>query len=213
MERIRDRGLRRGDGKWTLPFPTFRDEKNEPLTAIRQSGDREYREEELSVCACADEASAAHYAWTHNRHGDLDTPVMIEFEANADDVAVDGRDILYTLFQIGDPDKATVAVRKVYGKAAIRHLEAAWTADDQMQRLAHCDKAVLDPAVVAHHYRNRTVVAGRHRTLFSSAFQVRLPIGPGAIRNVYVPEQRAILAPPEIRIDEIVKREPSRGPR
>lgn len=205
MARIRERGLHSGDSRWMLPFPTPREE-DDAVAALSRSGKFEYREDELSVCACADEASASHYAWAHNRHGDCDTPVMIEFEANADDVAVDGRDMLYSLFQQGDPDLTPAAVKTAYGEAAVRHLEAAWSTDDQIRRIAHCDRAVLDPAVVAHHYRNRIVIAGRHGTVFSSAFQVRLPIGPSAIRNIKVPHQQAFSSPPKIQFELLVRR-------
>lgn len=206
MDRIRERGLCSGDGRWVLPFPTPRHEENDAVAVVKRLGKLEYLEEELSVCACADQASAAHYAWKHNRYGDHDMPVMIEFEASPEDVAVDGRDMLYPLFQIGDPDQALAAVRTAYGEAAIRYLEAAWGADDQIQRVAYCDRAVLDPAVVAHHYRNRTIIAGRSGTVFSSAFQVRLPIGPSAIRNVHVPEQPAVSSSPEFRLERLVRR-------
>lgn len=206
MTRIRECGLRSGDGRWKLPFPSPRDEEDEAVATRRLSGEFEYREDGLSVCACADEASAAHYAWKHNRHGDDNAPVMIEFEADADDVAVDGRDMLYNLFQRGDPEYAPAAVRTVYGEAAIRHLQAAWATDDQIQRVAHCDRAVLDPAVVAYHYRNRTVIVGRHGTIFSSAFQVRLPIEPRAIRMVHAPDARPISPAPEIWFERLIRR-------
>ncbi|MES1974268.1 MAG: hypothetical protein V4472_17560 [Pseudomonadota bacterium] len=206
METIRERGLRAGDGGWILPFPTLRDEEDEAVAALRRSGELEYREDELSVCACADAASAGHYAFNHNRSGDRDTPILIEFEVDGGDVAVDGRDMLYTLFQRGDPDHAPAAVKSVYGPAAGRHLEAAWRTDDQLERVAICDRAVLDPAVVAHHHRNRTVVAGRHGTVFSSAFQVRLPVAPSAIRNVHAPDAPPASPPPEIWFERLVRR-------
>ena len=58
----------------------------------------------LAVCACGDEASAAVYAWERNNSQEHNTPILIEFDAELETAAVDGRDFLYTAFQLGTAD-------------------------------------------------------------------------------------------------------------
>lgn len=158
---------------------------------------------EPAICACGDEEGAAHYAWRHNRHGEDDTPVMVSFEAPMDDVAVDGRDFLYVAFQLGVPDRARDVLTRVFGPRVLRYAERAWERKDGQYDIAMCDLATLDPEVIAAHHANRTVVAGRHRTVFRSAFTVRMPVEPGRILHVWSPQVAPRPTIPEVNLDDV----------
>jgi hypothetical protein len=78
-----------------------------------------------AVCGCGDEEGGAYYAWRHNRGDEDDTAVMVEFEADSGSVAVDGKDCLYTVFQMGDPERARDFLRKAFGPRVLRYAEKA----------------------------------------------------------------------------------------
>ena len=99
-------------------------------------------------------------------------------------VAVDGRDFLYTAFQLGDPGRARRVLRTAFGKAVLRYAERAWLQESQDQRIALCDLATHDPAVIRAHHANELVLGGRYGTVFRNAFLVRAPILEGSILRV-----------------------------
>jgi hypothetical protein len=158
-----------------------------------------------AVCACGDESGAAYYAWKHNLNGTNDTPIMIEFETPSADVAVDGRDMLYTVFSLGAPDRATPVLRQVFGDRILRYAQAAWACPDAQQRIAICDLAVYDPAVIESHHANDAVLGGRFNTIFKSAFLVKLPIPAEAIVRAWIPPERPPLPQPEILFDTLLE--------
>lgn len=157
-----------------------------------------------AVCACGDVEGAAHYAWRHNRNGADDTPLLIEFEAPIENVAIDGKDCLYTIFQRGDPSLARKFVRDAFGEAGLRLAERAWLHSDQRTRIAICDLMIHDPEVIANYHGSRVVIAGRHDTLFRSAFTVALPVPPTSIVAVWRPEQPALMPQVDVRLRDLI---------
>ena len=163
---IRSRGLVSGQGRWQIevgyPGPL------EELFDMEGLSTKDTRSSESYpvVCACGEMEGAAHYAFRHNRSGQDDTPVLIEFETTEHRVSVDGRDFLYTVIQFGDPDRAFEILRQCFGQSVLRYARKAWATDDQDSRIALCDLAAFDPDVIASHHRNRTVVGGRYGTVF-----------------------------------------------
>lgn len=127
-------------------------------------------------------------AWQHNRSETDDVPVMIEFQASEHLVAIDGRDFLYSIFQLGDPARAQPLLERAYGTAVLRYAKKAWGSEIQEFRIAMCDLAVHDLDVIKAHHANDIILAGRHRTMFRNAFVVRLPIIPSALIGVWSPE-------------------------
>jgi hypothetical protein len=105
ISRILACGLDAQDGK-TYPW-----QKPEEATHLFQKRDLSIQNTRgshdaaaLAVCACGDEASAAIYAWKRNKTRDHNTPILIEFDVEPESVAIDGRDFLYTAFQLGSAD-------------------------------------------------------------------------------------------------------------
>lgn len=134
------------------------------------------------LCACGDWDGAAYYATRHNVTKDHTSSLILSFEAPASEVIVDGKDLLYTLFQAGPSPARRKAVASAYGTRAIEYLERAWQSEDQNYRIAMCDVACQDAAVVRAHYRNRLVLAGRHETRFRSAFCVLTPFPTAVVK-------------------------------
>lgn len=139
-----------------------------------------------AVCACGEPEGAKYYALKHNLYRDETLPLLIKFRAQVTGVAIDGRDFLYTSFQFGEPVKARLVLPRLFGPKVLYYAERAWASDDQGYRVAICDLATHDCELILAHHQNRTVIHGRHNTLFQSAFQVRLPISAAQIDEVKV---------------------------
>jgi hypothetical protein len=156
-----------------------------------------------AICACGEEDGASHYAWRHNRSEEDDTPVMIEFKAPIEHVAVDGRDFLYTAFQLGNPDRARDVLTKLFGAKVLRYAERAWAKKDGQHDIAMCDLAIFDPDVIATHHANLIVIAGRYRTVFRNAFTVRMPVEPSAIARVWISKEEPSRAIPQVSLNDV----------
>lgn len=155
------------------------------------------------VCACADETGATYYATGHNLTEKDDTPILISFNADLRDVIIDGRDFLYTLFQLGDPERARPIAEKIYGKNILKYLDRAWATEDQDQRIAMCDLATQDDGVITDHCKNTVVIGGRYRTRFRTAFMVRTPVAAKRIVDVKTIDAYSHLADAQITLDMI----------
>jgi hypothetical protein len=110
--------------------------------------------------------------------------MAIEFEADICSAAVDGRDFLYTAFQFGDAERARPVLKECFGGSVLKYAERAWRSTSTSFRIAQCDLAISDPAVVEAHYENRCVIAGRGDTIFRNAFLIELPILASSIISV-----------------------------
>lgn len=157
-----------------------------------------------AVCGCGDVESAAHYAWRHNRNASDDTPLLIEFEAPIENVAIDGKDCLYTVFQRGDPSLARDFVRNAFGEAGLRFADRAWQLADQRSRIALCDLMIHNPEVIAAHHANPIVIAGRNKIVFKSAFTVALPVPPKSVIAVWRPTEQASTPRPDVHLDGLI---------
>jgi hypothetical protein len=157
-----------------------------------------------AVCACADVEGAAHYAWRHNRNASDDAPLLIEFEAPVENVAIDGKDCIYTIFQQGDPSLARDFVRDAFGEAGLRFAERAWQLSDQRSRIALCDLMIHDPEVIAAHHGSPVVIAGRNNIVFRSAFTVALPVPPESVVGVWRPTEQASIPQPDVHLDRLI---------
>ena len=113
----------------------------------------------MAICACGDDASAALYAFERNMYEKDDTPILIEIEAKPADVAVDGRDFLYTAFQLGSAEKTSDALEGLFGPRVLRYAVAGWNSKDRVESIPMCDLAIYDMDVLVHHYKNKRVIA------------------------------------------------------
>lgn len=109
-----------------------------------------------------------------------DTPLVVQFECDIGEVAVDGRDFLYPVFQRGSGARTRDLVERTFGPRALTYLDAAWRSTEQRRRIDLCREACYDSSVVRPHHSNRCVLGGRYGTRFRSAFLVRAPV-PGTL--------------------------------
>ena len=156
-----------------------------------------------AVYACGTVEGASYYAWRHNRNQRDDTPILIEFDTQLDKVVVDGKDLLFTAFQFGEPGKAKGVMERIFGERVLTYAEAAWASGGQDRRIALCDLATMDADVVKAHYANRMVIGGRHGTNFANAFTVALPVQPEAIVRVWAPDSEPKLLTPSVTVSDI----------
>lgn len=136
-----------------------------------------------TVCACGDELGASYSAIQHNAHtGVKENPFVIHFAVESSRLYVDGRDFLYTCFQLWDRNSGrplTVqrrALIRLFGNRIVRYFDKAAASRDQNYRIALCDLACQDLQVVRSHAKNSIIIDGRHGVVFCSAFFVRLPL-------------------------------------
>ena len=174
---IQSRGLLPGDGQWEMIFNDLKPQLAELWERPALStADTKYKGEKPSwVCGCGDETSAIYYATRHNRTEQDDTSLLITFDADVRNVIIDGRDFLYTVFQLGDPERARPIAKNIYGDRILRYLDRAWATTDQHQRIALCDLATQDEEVICAHQKNKVMIRGRYKTQFRTAFMVQIP--------------------------------------
>lgn len=204
LSTIRNQGLSRGS-QWSFEYrhPGLLDAlfaKPELSTLDTRPRDQAGNP---AVCACGEEMGAAYYAWQHNRTRENDTPIIVEFEADEGTIAIDGRDFLATVFQLGEPALARPALARTFGNAVLPYAERAWATENQDARIALFDLACHDCDVVKAHYANSVVLGGRHRTAFRSAFIVTLP-APQSIVRVWSPTAWPVLPVPEIILSSLL---------
>lgn len=202
---LRNRGLLATDGRWRMLFNDLKPRMAELWQRPQvTTADTKFESDKPSwVCACADEIGATYYATRHNRTEKDDVPILIRFNADVRDVIIDGRDFLYTLFQLGDPQHARPIAERLYGKNILKYLDRAWATEDQDQRIAMCDLATQDDDVIRGHARNTVVIGGRHSTRFRTAFMVQTPVSAQRIINVKIIDAHPHLPDAEITLDMI----------
>lgn len=188
VEEIRKNGLlpANGDRQWTMKAHNLKPRLPElwELSVLTEA-DLEPPGPVLSWdCACADEAGAMHYAVNKNCSLERPVPLLITLEAEIPEIVIDGRDFMFTLFQLGDPAKARPIAERLFGPGILRYVDRAWRTDDDFQRRALCQLAVQDDDVIAAHAGNRIVIGGRYSTIFCSAFLIPTPLPPERIIEV-----------------------------
>jgi hypothetical protein len=144
--------------------------------------------------ACGDFEGAARYALRERG-----VPVVITFEIALEEVMIDGKDFLYTVFQLWDRDGTSHRDRvrenlsTLFGPAMTGWFDRACRETDTMARIGLCDLAVHDLAAIDRHYANRTDIAGRHNRLFRSSFGLPASLDPAAILDM----QEVVVPPPD----------------
>jgi hypothetical protein len=153
--------------------------------------------------ACGDRTSASYYAQVHNAAPSLrrDRALLVTFRRSSEHVYVDGRDFLVNAFQLFDRDSPDHVVeqnqllKKLYGPASVDYFEANCRTAVQRDRIVIGNLCCFDPEVIAAHYSNQTVIVGRNRIPFSSAFCVAGPILPEdilAVERLPIGGQKAV---------------------
>lgn len=215
-ETILNNGILGNEGKrWSFDLNDLRgrleDLFNNPVLSLSDTRPPRQSADYFPVtCACGDEIGASYYALQHNKHEGLEeVSYVIRFRAPLWAVYLDGRDFLYTCFQLWDRETRgrvelqKQLISKIFGMRIARYFEKATTTSNHGYRLALCDLACQDPLVVKHHATNRLVIGGRFGTCFSSAFFVRTPIGPESIVAVEIP--KSVRFQPQLTLNDFLR--------
>jgi hypothetical protein len=208
IDKIRTQGLLPGDGNWRMSAADLKGRLEEiwrkPKVTSADTKPTAGNPGPSWMCACAEEQGALYYACRHNKSGENDAPILISFDAEASDAVVDGRDFLYTAFQLSDAERARAVLERLFGPAILRYADRAWGVDGD-ERIALCDLAIQDDAVVCAHAANKAVIAGRHGTRFRSAFLVRTPVPARRIADVRVVDDTYELPEPDIVLESLIR--------
>jgi hypothetical protein len=136
--------------------------------------------------ACARFDDAAFYAQRERRG----LPLVISFEVPLADVVIDGKDFLYTVFQLWDREgkshlaRVRMSLASLFGTAILPWFDRASREKDTISRIGLCDLATHDLAVIEAHHGNEIGILGRYGTRFRSAFAVPATIDPAAVLAV-----------------------------
>ena len=209
VDAIRRDGLVAGAGFWRMLMydikPQLDDLWRSPdlSTAVTRPDHKKM----LGICACARKQDALYYACIHNREAENTAPILVMFEAEPADVIVDGRDFLYTIFQLGNPAASRTRVERLFGPSVLRYADRAWATPNQNSRIACADLAIQNEEVITAHAANELVIGGRHRTRFASAFIVKGPVVPERIVAVERVDHRGYLLPEiDVTLDDAIGR-------
>jgi hypothetical protein len=200
---ISERGLLSGSGRWLMDFPDIAAIRTHQSTLL-QDLDVDPRERfagsAVGICATGCRAGATYYALKHNSAPGHE-PLLIEFEAPVSDVYVDGRDFLYTAFQLWDSHSEESvheqhrAIARVFGRRCAELFLLVTKETDQRKRINLATLAVTDENVVREHYKNTIPLGGRSKTEFSSAFIVRGPVPGSNVLSVSTPSPSDLKGP------------------
>ncbi len=158
-----------------------------------------------AVCSCGDQLGAQFYAWHHNQTKENTTPIIIEFEANVDAVAIDSFDFLYTIFQWGIPDRCQNVREQIFGNKILRYAEKAWNSENQDLRIALCDLATFDPDLITAHHENNLVIGARYGITYRSAFTIALPLPSSNIIRIWSPNEAPDFPPADVSLDYLIR--------
>lgn len=150
--------------------------------------------------ACARFDDAAFYA-----RREKGIPFVISFEVPLEQVAIDGKDFLYTVFQFwdqnGDSHREQVRgkLAALFGPAILPWFDLAGKEREQQARIGLCDLATFDLSAIEAHHANRIGILGRHGTRFRSAFALPEQIDPASV--LAVEDVAGSLDPPDEVVD------------
>ena len=220
IKNIRKKGLHAGDGRWIVLAPDLKKGLQDAVKLSKLISDnnlsieRTRRKEAETICACGDRDSALYYACVHNRTEEKTEPILIEFKAPIEDIWIDGRDFLYTVFGLWDrttsskeqKNKVKNVLSIIFGKELLPYLQQVFQTpkDNSKKRIALVDLAINDHKIIKSHSKNIIWIRGRYRTLFKSAFLVRSPVPPSNIISVQIPEDSFSYPKEYVNLSEIL---------
>lgn len=195
IDAIEQRGFDGTEGSWTFVFPEIgqvrsrlEEHLSNPEVTWKQLLENSC---EQMIFACGSKLGAEYYAASHNKNVDNGCALVIEFLHPIERVVVDVRDFLCTVMTLWDRhsikhfEKQLEVLQTLYGPSIGSYFEAIRKAEDPMRRIAICNFTAFDEQIIQAHHANTKVIAGRHNTIFNSAFGVTGPVLPNQIENIY----------------------------
>ena len=176
----------------------------------KNGGHREYTEGEHSICF-ADKMGAEYYATRHNVSKDKKISLLITLDLDIENIAIDGRDFLYTVFGFIDPKniektkRQTEKLKSIFGIKIEKYVEKI-IEHPNSDKFAICDLVICDDEIIIDHSRNTEIIGGRYGTVFKSAFFGKTPISPEKIQNVEILKEYIQIMNPTITLNDILER-------
>lgn len=173
-------------------------------------GHREYTEGEHSICF-ADKMGAEYYATIHNVSKDKKISLLITLDLDIEDIAIDGRDFLSTVFGFIDPKniektkRQTEKLKSIFGIKIEKYVEKI-IEHPNSDKFAICDLVICDDEIIIDHSRNTEIIGGRSGIVFKSAFFGKSPISPERIQNVEILKEYIHIMNPTITLNDILER-------
>lgn len=173
-------------------------------------GHREYTEGENSICL-ADKIGAEYYATKHNITEVKKVPLLITLDLAIENIAIDGRDFLYTVFGKIDPKdiektkRQTGKLKTVFGDKIEKYIEKILE-HPKSDKFAICDLVICDDEIIMEHSKNTEIIGGRFGTIFKSAFFGKIPIASEKITNVEILREYIPIKNPTITLNDILER-------
>jgi hypothetical protein len=173
-------------------------------------GHRGYIEGENSICF-ADKIGAEYYATQHNVSKTKRMPLLITLDIDIENIAIDGRDFLYTVFGSIDPKdiektkRQTEKLKTIFGVKIEKYIEKIIN-HPKSNKNAICDLIICDDEIIIEHSRNTEIIGGRYGTIFKSAFFGKVPISPEKIQNVEILKEYIPIKNPTITLNDILER-------
>jgi len=149
----------------------------------------EYLDSDICIYCSGDLNTAAFYANRERQysHKIIEAPLVVEFEANLEDVHIDSRDFLATCFSTFRITNVDVLTR-LFGKKILDYYDKAKKSNNSDYAFAMLDLACQDSDIVLAHYNNKDYIEGRYHVNFVSSFTVKAPIKKESIIDVYAKE-------------------------
>lgn len=173
-------------------------------------GHTEYIEGENSICF-ADKIGAEYYATQRNVSKDKNISLLITLDLDIANIAIDGRDFLYTVFASIDPKniektkRQTKKLKTIFGSYIEKYIEKVIT-HPKSEKVAICDLVICDEDIIIDHSKNSEIIGGRCGTLFKSAFFGKMPISQEKIQNVEILKEYIPIKNPTITLNDILER-------
>ncbi|HBC3450915.1 TPA: hypothetical protein KDY51_004832 [Vibrio parahaemolyticus] len=161
------------------------------------------------IYATASKNTALYYATKHNRSIENDSPILIEFEVDISSIYIDGRDLLYTVFQSlkchEDNQSKLEKLISIFGCSIERYFNSAVHASGLEYKLAMANLACFDQRNVKEHMLNTTTMKGRCGTVFQSAFVVQAPVLSTDIKSCSTMELGSYIPPKvDVTLDKLL---------
>lgn len=170
----------------------------------KRGGRSVYTEGVRSVCF-ADEMGAKYYATKHNRTAEKTVPILIRASVNINNVAIDGRDFLYTVFgRLRKEDRSMIMdqeiiLQKIFGQEVSKYIDKLYEHPDPDIN-SICDLMVINNKVIEAYSKNKIMIGGRWGTKFRSSFFVKAPISPRRIIDVKIINSEAYNPEPDVTL-------------
>lgn len=137
----------------------------------------------------ADKLGATYYALQHNKTKEKNISLLIEVEVPISDVIIDGRDFLFTAFNLGILKsnnqilECQIEILKfIFGNSIEIYIDKLI----ETKNIAIIDLIEYDDNIIKDYFNNNVLLNGRYNTIFRYSFMVKAPIKSNMINDITI---------------------------